>query len=331
MIFLYNTFINKGQIIVPDEGVNNYNISFWYLYQFKCEQLFLLRILRRMQSEEMTLFVGVHPRELDALLKVMGIKANANDLKETKKERKKKVSKCNFCTSEFDTIMLLSQHVEKKHEGMTISSKPSHGINCEKCDKSFKTKKYKLRHIRAKHSGVTFNCDECTYRATRKTDVASHKSRIHERSSPKYSCEHCGFLAKYKQSMTEHQQSKHGDDLFKCDECSFISKIKKSLQKHKRRHNKCQNPVYCGLCPAKFFSEKLLWGHERKSHNMEQVFKCDQCGYTPKRKGNLMKHKQSIHGNFVLSCDQCVWQTKDESNLRKHIRLKHNSFMQQKG
>ena len=39
-------------------------------------------------------------------------------------------------------------------------------------------------------------------------------------------------------------------------------------------------------------------------------FKCDQCEYIARTKGNVKNHKQSIHEGIIYNCDKCDHKTK---------------------
>ena len=176
-------------------------------------------------------------------------------------------------------------------------------------------------HKQDKHSGVVFNCTICSYKSPRSREVMRHKLRVHDKTTPDFTCEFCGFVTKYTQTLNDHIQSLHDDKTYSCDECSHISKNKRALGKHKLRHRRQSLP--CEKCNDTFFSEKKLMVHKKKIHDEKEDNKCDECDYAPLKKGNLVKHKMAIHGDMVFNCDQCVWKTKEQSNLNKHMKSKH--------
>jgi len=168
---------------------------------------------------------------------------------------------------------------------------------CDECGSEFRTKKQLKCHYRDKHSGVSFSCDLCTFKSPRYREVLRHKVRVHDKSSPDYTCEFCGFSTKYKQTLQDHMQSVHENQTFSCDNCVYTSKNKRSLVKHSR---KCSGRSFsCIMCQDTFVTEKLHRVHMRKVHGQFESFKCDNCDYVTIKKGNLVKHQVSIHGYVV--------------------------------
>lgn len=168
---------------------------------------------------------------------------------------------------------------------------------CDECGSEFRTNKQLKCHYRDKHSGVEFGCDLCTFKSPRYREVLRHKIRVHDKTSPDYTCEFCGFSTKYKQTLQDHMQSVHEDKTFSCSNCVYTSKNKRSLVKHSR---KCSGQSFsCNLCQDTFVTEKLHRVHLRKVHGQFESFKCDHCDYVTVKKGNLVKHQVSIHGYVV--------------------------------
>ena len=50
---------------------------------------------------------------------------------------------------------------------------------------------------------------------------------------------------------------------------------------------------------------------------------CDQCDYKTKRKDNLKKHIDSVHGDVRYSCDQCYYKATKRTHLKTHIDSVH--------
>ena len=46
-------------------------------------------------------------------------------------------------------------------------------------------------------------------------------------------------------------------------------------------------------------------------------YSCDQCDYKSKWKGHLKKHIDSVHGEVRYSCDQCDYKATQKSNLKR--------------
>jgi len=178
--------------------------------------------------------------------------------------------------------------------------KTNHGtasFMCDTCGNEYRTNKQLKCHLRDKHSGIAFSCELCSFKSPRFREVLRHKVRVHDKTSPDYTCEYCGFTTKYKQTLQDHMQSVHDDKIFSCDDCVYTSKNKRSLVKHRQRCSGRSFP--CNLCQDTFVTEKLHRVHMRNTHGQVESFKCDSCDYITSKKGNLVKHQVSIHGYIV--------------------------------
>ena len=65
-------------------------------------------------------------------------------------------------------------------------------------------------------------------------------------------------------------------------------------------------------------------GYENNgNHRISSTYPCDQCTYEAKSKGNLKKHKQSIHEKIKYPCPHpwgCDYESTQSSHLNRHIR-----------
>ena len=50
---------------------------------------------------------------------------------------------------------------------------------------------------------------------------------------------------------------------------------------------------------------------------------CDICDYTAGCKGDLLKHKRSVHDKIRYSCDKCEFSATQKSYLNKHMEKMH--------
>ena len=47
-------------------------------------------------------------------------------------------------------------------------------------------------------------------------------------------------------------------------------------------------------------------------------YTCDQCDYEATRKRSLKRHRDSAHGDVRFTCDQCDYKATQKGNLKKH-------------
>ena len=134
----------------------------------------------------------------------------------------------------------------------------------------------------------------------------------------------------------------------KCDSASRPTTV------HKRATCRLCNAsvIYqCKICIKRYAFLSSLYNH-LKECNIEPRYKCSQCDYKSKRKGDLKKHVQTKHsinkctqcdtifkGSFalrkhqvnecvneaMLKCNCCSFKTISNTQLMKHIRREHNS------
>ena len=54
------------------------------------------------------------------------------------------------------------------------------------------------------------------------------------------------------------------------------------------------------------------------------VYKCEDCQITFVHRGDLSRHKKSIHEGIRYECDKCDYMATQQSNLKRHQRNKHS-------
>ena len=80
--------------------------------------------------------------------------------------------------------------------------------NCQECGKHFSRTDSVTRHQKSTHIGIQYPNDECEYKATRKSHLASHQT-VH--MGRKQTCTECGQQFTLKRSLILHQKSIHKD------------------------------------------------------------------------------------------------------------------------
>ena len=58
----------------------------------------------------------------------------------------------------------------------------------------------------------------------------------------------------------------------------------------------------------------------------ERKYSCDQCSYIAINKGNLTRHKESLHEGIRYNCDVCPYKATQPGNLKRHKLAKHEGI-----
>ena len=81
-----------------------------------------------------------------------------------------------------------------------------------------------------------------------------------------------------------------------------------------------------------FKCDKCNWTTKRKvflnyhisaKHSDTNLYKCNLCDYGTSRKNNLQSHIQSIHENLQFKCDKCDYTVKSKTVLDDHMKSVH--------
>ena len=98
------------------------------------------------------------------------------------------------------------------------------------------------------HKVVRYNCEQCEYKSTTKSNLKSHKLTKHE--GVKYNCDQCEYKATTKGNLKRHKLSKHESYRFKC-----------------------------GLCELTFVRGHVLARHVKRVHVREHMNQCEYCDH----------------------------------------------------
>ena len=64
-------------------------------------------------------------------------------------------------------------------------------------------------HVKSKQEKIKYPCEQCPYKATRKSNLAVHIKSIHK--GEKCSCDQCPYQAAHKTILASHIKSAHQD------------------------------------------------------------------------------------------------------------------------
>jgi len=244
---------------------------------------------------------------------------------------KKCLKKCkdnSFERREFDTMVDIA----------TGSS----NVKCTDCGKCYRYMRGLNQHIKAKHGEIKYVCDQCDYKATRKSSLIIHKQTTHEgqfgmneiiydnpesinSSLPKcenFNIEEQEIEAKPKNDhIGANQESFSEECQKKCKDTSFENRKSDRMVEVATgtKNVKCTD---CGKC---YKQRRELNRHIKEKHEGIK-YPCDQCDYKATQNGSLKIHKQSTHEGHRYFCSECDYNNGQLNNVTRHHRYKHEGL-----
>ena len=212
---------------------------------------------------------------------------------------------CNFCDKMFKNKTKCDIHQKIVHCPKLVS--------CNICYKTCNNELGLRNHLK-KHQVIT--CEECG-KTMNGFNYSSHV-KSHLPDEPKYKCDLCNNLFRWKQSLKKHQQVckslKISDDaFFKCSYCPCMFTWNKSLKKHiTLKHTRIfEDEIYvdkntnnilekCNHCPKFYKSVKARVKHEKLKHDISTIklkgtFPCPQCTKTFVWSKSMTRHLNANH------------------------------------
>ena len=157
-------------------------------------------------------------------------------------------------------------------------------------------------------------CRECGFTAISKIELEKHKESEHvvEQADKEFNCKKCDFQATTENQLKKHFTLKHTlkgvpeDEEIRCRICGEQEVGKRNLMVHRKQKHRnsvapCQN-YSKGKCP--FSPESCWWIHEEISEKRDETVSCYTCDDTFKSKNEMMKHRKSMHEDFVKPCNR---------------------------
>ena len=131
---------------------------------------------------------------------------------------------------------VISDHITKQdlqdREGCVVGVKRKY--ECKQCHKIL-SKGALHNHKKIVHEGVKYDCDQCNYKATQKSDLRKHIQSKH--IGMKYACGQCDYRATTQSNLTAHIHSKHEGVKYACGQCDFRATYRVNLTAHiKKKH-----------------------------------------------------------------------------------------------
>jgi len=160
-----------------------------------------------------------------------------------------------------------------------------------------------------------------------------------------------------KRKYRTSKQTSALERLISCKICTVTFPTKLRLRKHMNSvHSNIQLNEPCPYqgCNATLKNKNTLNGHIKMLHTGQtQRFTCDQCDYSTKHRGELMRHNrrhtgdliqcelcsysctrmsllsehnESCHLNATYTCEQCGTEKKTKKMLKRHIKIVHEGI-----
>ncbi|XP_055630147.1 zinc finger protein draculin-like [Toxorhynchites rutilus septentrionalis] len=268
-------------------------------------------------------------------------------------------TECKFCDEKFHDLPNWINHNRRKHANMLYT--------CDQCDHISLSLKLLDRHKRMKHykdkpdrtehrftmysinDAFFHQCPQCTSQFTTADFLHQHNEEVHnhpqsgkqkqltvtrrsreerEKFTLRYSCDVCGKMYRFKNSLWSHKHKEHNmpKQMSICDVCGLNFKHQSYLKAHIAKKHATELPFQCKSCP-KAYSQAFLLKEHAKSHCAEKTYGCPHCHYRAKQSHALKDHVRRLHtSDRPFKCSKCDKGFINRNDLRKHMPT-HNKTM----
>ena len=106
----------------------------------------------------------------------------------------------------------------------------------------------------------------------------------------------CGYPLEFKSNLPRRMHVHRDVRPYSCSSCGPKSKAHSAYLLHMRERHGGQARYTCQICAAEFAQKRTLDRH-MLCHKDEKPFACSHCGYTCRRKHDLVCHVAAMHGS----------------------------------
>ena len=261
------------------------------------------------------------------LLRINRHHTHLSDVKPDHVAETKDYFSCDFNGCTFKTKIIKGLKYHKKSHKAEGALKT---FICKWCDYSTTSGQYHLTlHVNSVHLNFKgFKCDFCGFYGPTNNAVTQHMEKNHKDEGFLYRCNQCTFTATWPTSLYQHKKQNHRGISAKrpkgpwiCESCGFEANgyngrqevVSHILEKHPEvRTDKCN---FCNFVTIGVLTLKV----HMKIHKETTTIKCNQCDFESASKGDVIKHKKTVHGNpSNCVCELCGKGFYDLGHLRMH-------------
>ena len=109
-----------------------------------------------------------------------------------------------------------------------------------------------------------------------------------------YYCSLCEYATKFQSYLSRHMHVHSDTRAYTCNSCGSSFKTHSAYLLHMRERHGGQDRYTCQICAAEFAQQRTLDRH-MLCHKDEKAFACSLCGYTCKRRQDLVCHVAAMH------------------------------------
>ena len=164
---------------------------------------------------------------------------------------------------------------------------------CNVCNKIFLAQYTLMRHMPVHTGERRFICPTCGKGFRQASTLCRHKA-VHSTDRP-FECKVCNKAFNRSSTLIAHMKTHQDDKSHKCPICGKGFHQKGNLKNHIYTHTG-ERPYACSLCEKRFNQMSNLSFHIASAHLNKSVHKCRLCPEEFRKKPQLMKHEQLIHG-----------------------------------
>lgn len=234
---------------------------------------------------------------------------NFNDLKQHKLTVHEGVTyTCDLCDYVAARPEALKRHRKTRHEERKHL--------CDHCPFRAHTAVKLSQHKLHAHVGVRYPCNMCSYSTARPNKLKEHKLMFHNDNGDtgEVSCEECSKIFIDARSLKEHKQNEHDKvtPTFQCQHCGFNTPQVNVLQNHINNvHRKSVSVRQCGFCQYQCTHAGELQAHLNKVHSKRLAL-------------NQQAGSNITIATVSLGCEHCSFKCLTPQELQAHLQTIHN-------